>query len=114
MANKPSKVVGKSYVSEGASTNLVPNMLPAWQELLTECNRFMMDRWQQGMDAQKALLSSASPMEAIQIQTDFVQNAIKEYSEETMYLFQLACEPANLPAGDLRPGSKRRYDDVPL
>ncbi|MEX0340556.1 MAG: hypothetical protein AB3N11_16135, partial [Arenibacterium sp.] len=34
-----------------------------WQEIYADSNRFMIDRWQQALDARAAIMSSASPAE---------------------------------------------------
>lgn len=88
--------------------------LKVWREIYAESNRFMMDRWQQAMDARAAIMNSNSPAEAMQIHGDYLQAAFKQYSEETAYLFNLAFDASNLPSITPNTGSKRKYDDVPV
>ena len=91
-----------------------PISAQAWQEVMNECSRFVMDRLQQDMETQKAMMNCKSPAEMMQLQSDFYQTAIKQYSEETMRLLQMMSEATGKAVEDAEPVHKRRYDDVPL
>lgn len=83
---------------------LNPMAAKVWQDILTESARFMTERLQKDMETQKALLSCKSPTELMQLQTEFYQEALSDYTEQTTRMLQLMSQT----------GSKRSYDDVPL
>lgn len=81
-----------------------PAAAKVWQDILTESARFMTERLQKDMETQKAMLACKSPAELMQVQADFYQQAMSDYSEEANRMFQLMSQT----------GAKRGYDDVPL
>ena len=97
-----------------AMMSLNPVATQAWQDVMTEYSRFVMDRLQQDLETQKAMLNCKSPAELMQIQSQFYQTAVKQYSEETMRLFQMMSEATGKAVEDAEASQKRGYDDVPL
>lgn len=77
----------------------------AWQEIMTESARFVSDRLQQDLEAQRALLNCKTPVELLQVQTEFYQKAVAQYAEEAARMMKIMTKS---------PGAKRGYDDVPL
>ncbi|MDA7430979.1 phasin family protein [Primorskyibacter aestuariivivens] len=81
-------------------------MAPAvWQEIMTESARFVSERLQQDMEAQQAMMNCKTPMELLQVQTEFYQKAVQQYTEEAARMMKRMANPM---------GTKRSYDDVPL
>ncbi|WP_172676994.1 phasin family protein [Aestuariivita boseongensis] len=102
------------FAMSAAMMAINPASMQAWQEVMTECSRFVMDRLQQDFETQQAILGCKSPAELVQLQTEFYQNAIKQYSEETMRLMQMMSDAAGTAVSEAQSSTKRRYDDVPL
>lgn len=81
-------------------------MAPAvWQEIMTESARFVSERLQQDMEAQQAMMNCKTPMELMQVQTEFYQKAVARYTEEAARMMKMMSNPT---------GAKRSFDDVPL
>ena len=110
----PTKKTKSEQKAAEATPAFTTDGFKVWQEIYAESNRFMMDRWRQAMDAQAAMMKSASPTEALEIHSEYLQSAFKQYSEETSYLFNLALEASNLPTMNSGVSSKRKYNDVPV
>ena len=111
---KPAAQKDNPFAMSAAMMTINPASMQAWQEVMTECSRFVMDRLQQDFETQQAILSCKSPAELVQLQTEFYQNAIKQYSEETMRLMQMMSDAAETAVSEAQSSTKRRYDDVPL
>ena len=111
---KPTKKSASERDEMPAMMAINPAALRAWQDIMTECGRFAVDRLQHGIETQKAMLNCKNPAELMQLQTKFYQSAIKQYSEETMRLIQLMSEATGKTMGEVRSSTKRGYDDVPL
>lgn len=81
-------------------------MAPAvWQEIMTESARFVSERLQQDIEAQQAMMNCKTPMELMQVQTEFYQKAVAHYAEEAARMMKVMTSAS---------GNKRGYDDVPL
>lgn len=82
-----------------------PMAAEVWQEIMREGARFMTERLQKDLETQQAMLSCKSPTELLQLQSDFYQSALSDYSAEATRMLALMGR-AN--------GTSRSYDDVPL
>lgn len=100
---------GKNQASTEAFTSAMMAFTPwapeFWREWMTESARFVSARLQQDMQAQQAMLNCRTPMELVQVQTEFYQKAMTQYTEETARLMKIMATPK---------GTRRSYDDVPL
>jgi hypothetical protein len=113
---KPSKDQSRDF-DPGLNNAMMafnPAMMQAWQKMMTECSRFIMYRLQKDMATQRDILSCKSPAELLRIQTEFYESALRDYSEETMRLFQTASDAASESVTAATAAKKRGYDDVPL
>lgn len=86
----------------------------AWMDMMSEGARFMTERLQRDMDLQQRLLACRDPMELLQIQSDFVKDAMEQYAEETTRYFKMMFQSADDIGEDVRTGHKRAYNDVPV
>ena len=91
-----------------------PALSSAWMDVMNESTRFVMDRLQQDMETQKALLGCKTPAELVEVQTNFYQTALAQYSEEATKLFQMMSQATEATAKGAKSAHKRGYDDVPL
>jgi len=91
-----------------------PDAMEAWQGVMTECNRFFMARLREDLETQKAMLRCTSPAELMQVQTEFYQSAVRQYSEEAMRLFQMMTDATTTSVRTDTRSNRRKYDDVPL
>lgn len=82
-----------------------PAAVEAWQEIMTESTRFVTERLQKDAEVQQALLNCKNPTELLQVQTEFYETAVKQYSAEATRMFEIMAKGA---------GIARKYDDVPL
>ena len=89
-----------------------PDAMKAWQDVMTECGSFVMERLQQDMEAQQAMLKCTSPAELMTLQTQFFQTAMQQYTEQTTKVMQMMSDAAgkSVSVGI----ASRKYDDVPL
>ena len=86
--------------------NSFPLMNPqVWQEIMSESAAFMTERLQKDLETQQAMLTCKSPVELINLQSDFVQKALTDYTEEATRMYKLLTRTS---------GTARDYDDVPL
>ena len=83
---------------------LNPLAVKVWQDLMTESVRFMSERLEKDRETQKALLNCTTPTELMQVQAEFYQEALSDYTAQTMKMLGLMTQT----------GAKRSYDDVPL
>ncbi len=86
-------------------TAFTPMAAEVWQEIMREGARFMTERLQKDLETQQAMLSCKSPTELLQLQAEFYQSAMSDYSAEATRMLTLMAR-AN--------GTSRNYDDVPL
>ena len=110
-SKKKSSATGSPGLT-GAMMSVNPEAMQTWQEIMTEWGRFVTDRLHQDIETQRALLECKTPTDLMRVQTEFYQNAVKQYSEETMRLMQMFSEAAGKSMAEV--GSARKYDDVPL
>ena len=100
--------------SVAAMMVLNPVMAKAWLDLMSEGARFMTDRLQRDMALQQRLLACREPMELMQIQSDFVKEAMEQYAEEATRYFKMVFQSADDISEDAKHGHKRAYNDVPV
>ncbi|MDU8945819.1 phasin family protein [Ovoidimarina sediminis] len=91
-----------------------PVATKAWLDIMSESAKFVMERLQQDMETQKAILACKSPMELMQVQSDFISTAVKQYTEEVTRLFNVMSKATEETIEETRSGHSRGYDDVPL
>ena len=104
-ASKP-KTTKKAETNEAAAAMAALNPMAAkvWQEIMAESVRFMTERLEKDKETQKALLACKSPTDLMQVQAEFYQEALSDYTEQTTRMLGLMSQT----------GTKRSYDDVPL
>jgi hypothetical protein len=116
-AKKPAAGSGKgaSHVSDltGAMMAGQP-AAKAWMEIMNESARFVADRLQKDVEAQQALLQCKTPEDVVEVQTEFFQTAMTQYTEEAQRIFALMSGAAEEVVEDAKSGRKRGYDDVPV
>ena len=113
-SKKDTPAEGEIPQATAAMMSLSPVAMQAWQDVITECNRFVMDRLQQDLETQQSMLSCKSPADLMKLQTEFFQTAFKQYSEESIRLMQMMSDAAGQSMKEVQSSAKRRYDDVPL
>ena len=86
----------------------------AWVDIVTESTRFVSDRLQQGIEIQQALLRCTTPAEVVQLQTDFFQEALEQYTNKARRLFQIMTEATEDTLKQATPGQARTYGDISL
>ena len=100
-----SKPKTKKPEETNAAAALNPMAATLWQDVLQESARFMTERLQKDLETQQAMLSCKSPAELLQLQADFYQSALADYTEETTRMLKLMSKAS---------GTSREYDDIPL
>lgn len=91
-----------------------PVLSKAWMDLMTEGARFMTERLQKDMELQTRLLSCRTPADLMQVQSDFMRQAMEQYAEEASRCFKMAFKSAEDITEDAKHGHKRAYNDVPV
>lgn len=111
---KPTRPQTDTTATNAAMMTLSPLTPGAWFDVVSESNRFVMDRLQQDLETQKAMLSCKNPAEIMRLQSEFFQTALKQYSEETMRLFRMMSDATEETVAKTKTSRSRGYDDVPL
>ena len=93
---------------------LNPVAAKAWMDFMSESARFMVDRFQQDLDTQKAMLSCKSPAELLQLQSEFYRQAIQQYTAEANRMLAIMTNATENAIDEAKSGHSRSYDDVPL
>ena len=93
---------------------LNPQAASVWTEVMNAQTRFIMDRLQKDMEAQKAVMTCRDPNQLLKIQSDFYQSTVKEYAEQTAHMLKLTTEATAKTMEAAKTGYSRAYDDVPL
>lgn len=91
-----------------------PVMAKAWRDMMTETARFMTERLQTDLETQKALMACRTPADLIQVQTEFLNTAMRQYAEQAARVIGMAMTATTDIAEDLKTGHSRGYDDVPV
>jgi len=95
-------------------TALNPRAATAWTEVMNAHTRFIMDRLQQDLETQKAVLTCRDPSQLLQIQSDFCCKAVTEYAEQAGLLLKLTTEATAETIEAAKTSHSRAYDDIPL
>lgn len=91
-----------------------PATTKAWLDVMSESSRFVMDRLQQDLETQRAMLACKSPTDLMRLQAEFFQTAMQQYSEESMRLFKMMSDATEKTVAEAGTSRSRGYDDVPL
>ena len=91
-----------------------PATVKAWSEVMTECSKFVMDRLQQDLETQQAMLTCKTPAELFKLQSAFYQQATQQYSEQATRMFELISKSTQQTIAQANSGHARKYDDIPL
>ncbi|NNK79090.1 MAG: phasin family protein [Litoreibacter sp.] len=91
-----------------------PAATKAWMDIVSESTQFVTDRLQQDLETQKAILDYKSPMELLQVQSEFFRTAMEQYTDEVTRLCKVMSKATEDTIKDARSGHSRGYDDVPL
>lgn len=91
-----------------------PSAAKAWMDISSESARFLTQRLQQDMEAQKAILACKSPKELMDVQSAFFRSAMEQYTDYITRFLTGMSAAAGQTATDAPTGNARRYDDVPI
>jgi hypothetical protein len=91
-----------------------PIAAKAWMDLMSESARFVTERLRRDMQLQKDMLACKNPSELLQIQSDFMREAMEQYAEEASRYFKMAFQSAEDIEEDVKHGHRRDYDDIPV
>ena len=99
MPSKPPKDAGKvpgedAFAAWGLSTQGFQSLLQAnaraaeiwlesWTRLADESSGFLSRRWKQDLDLMERIMGCKSPLELLQVQSEFMQRALVDYMKET-------------------------------
>lgn len=111
--NTPEKEAGTDAMT-AAMIALNPFATTAWTDILTESTRFVSDRLQQDLEAQRAILACRTPDELMDVQAKFFKEAMTQYLDEATRLYEMMSKATEDTLKDTHFGTARRYDDVPV
>lgn len=77
-----------------ANTQAAQVWLEGWLKLVSETTNFTVKRWGLDADFLKRLGSCQTPVEVMELQTEFMQRAMKEYIEEATKLGDMETDAA--------------------
>lgn len=109
--------IGTSLETPAAAAALwatSPAIATAWIDMVSESARFMTEQLESNLETQKATLACRSPMEFMQVQSDYLGKAMAQYVAETMRFYQLGIAASQGVFADVGSGRRRDYDDIPL
>lgn len=86
----------------------------AWFDMMQESMRFVTERLEKDLEAQRAMLACRTPQELMQAQSDFMQKAFTDYTEETRRMMELMGVALRVDIRDTAPTTRRNFDDVPV
>ncbi len=75
-----------------------------WLDIMSESARFIADRLQQDLNAQKAMLACKTPAELLQVQSEFYKSAMEQYTEEYTRLYKMMSAATDDTLNDARSG----------
>jgi hypothetical protein len=111
----PKKTAESSVAAMTAAMKAVsPTASHLWIDIMNESAEFIVKRLQHDVETQQAMLRCKSPTELMQLQSAFVQTAMKQYSEEAAHLFKMMTEAGAEAVKENRSAKARSYNDVPL
>lgn len=73
--------------------------LDSWMMVTGELGRFAMKRWTDDADLLRRLCACKTPFEALDLQADFVQRALRDYMRETTLLADVETDAATAEIG---------------
>lgn len=115
---KPKKTQASTEIETPITTAAMmainPVVTKAWLDVMTESSRFVADRLQRDLETQKAMLACKSPAELLQIQSEFFQTAMEQYTNEAVRLYKMMSKATEDTIKDTKSGHSRGYDDIPL
>lgn len=103
----PEKALEISHAAQTAN-------VAAWLDLIAEGARFVTERWQQDVKAQQALFACRTPQDLLQLQSEYCQKVIEQYTEQATRMTGKVSGAASQAIDDMKAVSARKYDDVPL
>lgn len=86
----------------------------AWLSFMSQSARFLTERLQQDLDAQKAMMACKSPAELLQVQAAFLRTAMEQYADYATGLQKAMATVTAETVKDVKSGHSRGYDDVPI
>lgn len=115
---KPKKTpASATSATSGLTTAMMapnPAFAKAWVDIMNESARFLSERLQEDMEAQRALLSCKTPEEVVKVQSDFIFKAMRQYADEAQKMTKIMTEASDELTKEARQSWSRAYDDVPL
>ncbi len=91
-----------------------PTLSKAWVDLMSESARFMSERLARDLELQQDMLACRNPAEFLQLQTEFLTEAMEQYTKETTRYSRMMFKSLDEISKDARAGHRREYDDVPI
>jgi hypothetical protein len=91
-----------------------PVFAKACADMMSEGARFMTERLRTDLETQKALLACRTPADLMEVQTDYVNTAMRDYAEEAARIMDMAMKASQDIVEDMKSGHSRGYDDVPV
>ena len=91
-----------------------PAVTKAWTDIMKESARFVSERLQEDMEAQKVLLQCKTPADLVQFQSEFVLKAMQQYTDEAQRITKIMTDAGEDIAKDARHSWSRVYDNIPL
>ncbi|SIT03551.1 Phasin protein [Roseivivax lentus] len=91
-----------------------PAATKAWMDLMSESAQFVTTRLHEDIETQKALLACRTPADLLRLQSDYIQKAIQQYTQEAQRLSKRMSKATEDIATEMKTGHARRYDDIPL
>ncbi|MEL7014259.1 MAG: phasin family protein [Pseudomonadota bacterium] len=91
-----------------------PAITKAWTDIMNESARFVSERLQEDMEAQKALMQCKTPADLVVFQSEFVLKAMQQYANEAQRMTKIMTDAGDELTKDARQTWSRAYDDVPL
>jgi hypothetical protein len=85
-----------------------------WLDIMTESTRFVSERLQNDLETQRAMLRCQSPADLMQVQSEFFRKAMEQYSSEAQRLYEIMTEATGDTTKDVKTGTRRGYDDIPI
>ncbi|MFN4129827.1 MAG: phasin family protein [Paracoccaceae bacterium] len=83
----------------------------AWMDMANETVRFVWDRLQQDIEAQKAMVACKSVEEMLKIQAEYLTVAQEQYTTAAGRMLDLM---GSATSAGLTDSKARRFDDVPV
>lgn len=113
---KKKSTAAKDGVADMTATMLAgnPALAKSWATLMSESARFLSERLQEDLEAQKALLACKTPAEVVEVQSEFFQKAMVDYTQEAQRMFRIMSGATEEALKDAKTGTKRDYDDIPV